>query len=35
LTSALIGLKPPNAARIEEVKRALGFSLDWPELKGV
>ena len=24
-----------RAGRIEEVKRALGYALDWPELKGV
>jgi mRNA-degrading endonuclease toxin of MazEF toxin-antitoxin module len=24
-----------RARRINEVKRALGFSLDWPELKAV
>jgi mRNA interferase MazF len=24
-----------KARRTDEVKRALGFSLDWPELKGV
>lgn len=28
-----IGMLKPR--RIDEVKRALGFALDWPELKGV
>ena len=32
LISRIGALKP---RRVDEVKRALGFSLDWPELKGV
>jgi mRNA interferase MazF len=32
LLSRIGTLKP---RRIDEVKRALGFALDWPELKGV
>jgi len=32
LLSRIGTLKPP---RIDEVKRALGFALDWPELKGI
>jgi hypothetical protein len=28
-----IGALKPR--RVDEVERALGFSLDWPELKGV
>jgi mRNA interferase MazF len=32
LLSRIGALKPRRA---DEVKRALGFSLDWPELKGV
>ena len=32
LVKRIGALKP---GRIEDVKRALGYSLDWPELKGV